>query len=556
MRPIFAPLLMCLMASTAMAGTFQVESEVASVILYPQGAKVTRVVEFDIPAGQHQIVLTNTPTFWNDESLEVFDGEGLVFGAFGVRDTRLPPDERVIAARQEVQGRIDLLEDTIREAQTNRAAVALRVEAANAQIRAIEALGRQQASGGAGELESGAIGTETLTALVELVGSATLEALQGAHAARVEVAAVDRELAELSEQMEALLQELEYVALPPYERVLISFEVTAEQAASGSFEISYLIDDAGWRPEYNMYLDQESRQLRVVRKVTIGQDSGEDWEGVPIFVSTSRPAEYSELREANARAASYYKPAPPEPEYDERGAGSITFIAPEVVMMEEPAAMASADLSFEGVTAVYRLPEGTNLSGDFEQSLVTLNEAEFEVELTARANMRFANPGVFLTASFENTSAEPMLPGVARLYVDGAFIGINQSSPMIAVGGSADLGFGMIEGLEVERITLRRETGETGVLTTSNDRVEEYRFNAENHTARDWDVVLYDSVPYSEQEDLEVNYTARPRPSEVDVDGKRGVLAWQFSLAAGAEHSIDFSYRLEWPEGYEIRVNY
>jgi hypothetical protein len=41
-------------------------------------------------------------------------------------------------------------------------------------------------------------------------------------------------------------------------------------------------------------------------------------------------------------------------------------------------------------------------------------------------------------------------------------------------------------------------------------------------------------------------------PSERDVDDKRGVLAWSFELAPGAETTIKHGYKVTWPKDTEV----
>jgi hypothetical protein len=66
-------------------------------------------------------------------------------------------------------------------------------------------------------------------------------------------------------------------------------------------------------------------------------------------------------------------------------------------------------------------------------------------------------------------------------------------------------------------------------------------------------VRLLDQVPYSEQEDLEITWSATPDPTETDVDGQRGILAWEFDLAAGEKREIGLAYSMSWPEGMVLR---
>ena len=74
-----------------------------------------------------------------------------------------------------------------------------------------------------------------------------------------------------------------------------------------------------------------------------------------------------------------------------------------------------------------------------------------------------------------------------------------------------------------------------------------------NLTAREWTVRLRDRVPYSEQEDLQINYDATPLPTETDVDDRRGVLEWRFDMAPNSEQQVQLNHRLRWPDDMRLR---
>ena len=64
---------------------------------------------------------------------------------------------------------------------------------------------------------------------------------------------------------------------------------------------------------------------------------------------------------------------------------------------------------------------------------------------------------------------------------------------------------------------------------------------------------LVDQVPYSEEDDLDVSYSADPPETEAGKDGQRGLLAWEFDLAPGEEKVVTLRHTLRWPEGMEVR---
>lgn len=105
-----------------------------------------------------------------------------------------------------------------------------------------------------------------------------------------------------------------------------------------------------------------------------------------------------------------------------------------------------------------------------------------------------------------------------------------------------------IEGLRLKRDMPLRAEGDRGILSSSTQVEEKAVLQIENLTDEAWPVRLLDVVPYSEQE-VEISYTADPAPSVVDVDGQRGVLAWEFELPAGEKKAVQLDSVMRWPEG-------
>ena len=426
--------------------------------------------------------------------------------------------------------------------------------AATARINLLESLGNQQAQSAASALENQSISVETISSLVTLVGNETLLALQEAQAARVKIAAINRDSEELRQELSVAKEALARLAEPSDWRHGIALEVSAEAATAGELRISYVISEATWSPVYNFALDTASETLSVDRKVMIQQYTGEDWADSNIVVSTSTPFDGRSFYLPHARLAQIAPPPPPIQlrSNSDQLSGVMSLAAPEPIMVEEEAQMAGAQANFQGVSVSYTLPAGTTISGVEEGTLVTLNSADFEASMSAQANW-VASDRAFLIAELTNTTNEPFLPGQASFFRDGAFVNEGHIE-LVAAGATTELGFGLIDGISVKRNTIRRETGESGVISTSNDRIEIYELNIENVSNRAWNVKVYDAVPYSEQEDLVIDWTARPRPTETDVDGRRGVMAWAFDLESGGSKSIQLSYELEWPEGNELHL--
>ncbi len=557
MRFLLSVSVISLMASGALADEFTLDSSVNAVTVYARGATITRTMEFDVPAGRHRLVIADIPYEFEAQTLQIKGGDGLLIGSSQLISQRAALEDQQLERREELEAEIDALEAQIRIKQEETAAAGLVINAANARIKLLESIGGSQAQAAAGALESQAISAETLTALVSLVGNETLSALTDAHAARIAIANLNLATQDIQKDLEKVREALKRLAEPSDWSYGLALQVDAEAAASGVLQISYVIDQATWQPVYRFMLDTEAEALRVERSVTIAQSTNENWDSAAISVSTAMPFDNRKFSLPHSNIARYIALPPQvdllraaENDCGGNGCGSVSFAAPEVVSLEQTARIRMATVNYQGITATYALPVGTIVNGNAEETTVALSQNRFDVDLSARASM---GGKAFMIAEWVNTSEEPFLPGLATYFRDGAFVSDGQVE-MVAAGATTSLGFGQIDGLQVKRTTLRREDGSSGVLTTSNDRVVEFELSVDNVSNRAWDVVLYDRVPVSEQEELIVDWSARPRPTISDVDGQRGVIAWEFALESGAQKAIKLSYELQWPEGNELRV--
>jgi len=63
---------------------------------------------------------------------------------------------------------------------------------------------------------------------------------------------------------------------------------------------------------------------------------------------------------------------------------------------------------------------------------------------------------------------------------------------------------------------------------------------------------VLDQIPASQNADIKVELNGKTAPTRRDVDDKRGVLAWDLTLAPEEERVIDFGYRASWPAAKKV----
>ncbi|KAA0913027.1 DUF4139 domain-containing protein [Aquicoccus porphyridii] len=536
------PLVFALLPTVALAEAIPLTSRVSEVTLFPQGAMITRAVPFEAPAGAHELRLIDLPRGTPMESLRI-RVTGATMGAVSTREDFVPPrpdDESaaVTAARDEVAR----LEEAMRAKADEAAAIRAAGEAADTRIGFLRQLGQGDALSG--------VDVDTLRDVSRMVGEETLAARRAALDAEGAARVVDREVKELSKELEAARQALAALVPETGPRNLVAVGITAEDAAEGMLEIIYFHSQAGWSPVYDAYLDLEASQITLGRGALVRQETGENWQDVALTLSTNQPSgavEPGELWPELRRIADPEEVAPLVRSQKEAMSGAMA----EMPMAD---AMVTADRAVTEIGAfsvTYTYPGAVDLASGADEARLALDDLTLVAETMALAVPK-RDETAFLVAEFTNTSGEMILPSVAtQLYRDGEFLGETRGR-MIPAGGEARLGFGPIEGLRLKRLAERIE-GDRGILSRSTRLAEKVRIEAENLTGQDWRLRLLDQVPYSEQEDLVITWNAEPRPQETDVEDKKGVLGWQIEIGAGEMREIELNYSLEWPEGKVLR---
>ena len=534
-------------AAPAFADRFEAEADLTAVTLYPQGAGVSRVVTLTLPVGTHEVIVPGLPRGTDARSLRVVPTGAASVGAVSLAQGRQPVTEEATGPEAEaLEAEIERLEEDLRGYDRRVAGIRLRVDAAEEQVAFLRSLAGQSAVEALDET-----GLDEIRALTALVGEEVLAARQAALAAEEEARAVQRERADVAEELERAKRELAALSKPAEEGDVLTLAVEAEEAGEVTLTISTQVQDASWSPVYDLSLDTDAQTVAVDRGVVVSQSSGEDWGGVDLTLSTARPG--GQVGPGQVWPTPLRIIDEDDLEQDGFGAPMADIAVMEVAPAPVAAARADAGMSVEmlGATVTYVYDRPVDIRDGVDALRLTLGTVEVPAEVHAEA-VPARDATAYLVAAMTNDAGEILLPGQARLIADGALVG-EVGLPLVAAGAEVDLGFGPIDGLQLTRAVPSRTEGERGVIGRANVREETAIITVENLTARTWDVLVRDAVPYSEQDDLEIEVTATPAITTRDPEGMRGIVEWRLDVAAGEEAEIAVETVVTWPEGYVLR---
>jgi uncharacterized protein (TIGR02231 family) len=459
---------------------------------------------------------------------------------------RRADDPEVLAAEaviKEVEARIQAVRDEASRAQTE-------AVAAQTAIGFLEQLGRNE-----GLAEAGAEALRDITRMItseaDAAGKQTLEA-------QIRARAIEERLEGLQEELAQAEQELAAIDREDEDRLYLVVEVAVAEAGPASLELRYLTEgEVASLPSYEWHLSTgETPEVTLKRGFGLQQGTGENWENVALTISTLQPGEQGSPSELYALRRRIEDPRPEPKMRNQAVADYIAAEAPApmvepVVVVEEASTPAwGADTSGPGVT--YRFGYPVSLASGVDIVKLDMDALSTEVEVQAVA-VPMRDDTAYRVAKTTNTFGEDLLPGYqVPMFVDGKLVTLVDFYGA-AAGQEFQLGFGAIPGLQLTRTVLQKSEGERGMISRSNQQQEVVEISVENLTGETWPLRLLDRVPYSEQEELEITWSAQPSASEENVDKQRGILAWEFDLAPGADRLIRLETTLSWPEGKLLR---
>ncbi|MFK7751939.1 MAG: mucoidy inhibitor MuiA family protein [Sedimentitalea sp.] len=527
-------------ATPVLADSFTLSSPVTAVTVYPEGGKITRTVPFTVPAGAHSLVLPDLPTSVPLQDVRV-SVEGAQMGAMTMRDNYVPPrDAQDPQVLLDAQAEVLALEQQI-EATENRASAArLAQRAADAQLQFLSQIG------GSDGLVLGDV--NAVRELSDLVRDQAFVAHRTALEANIQAREIERTIEDQQDALADARQRVESLELEDTERAYLSVAINAPEDATGVLTVSYFTFDAYWQPVYDMYLTRGATpSIDIERGAFVRQDTGETWTDVALELSTVEPSNKSAPSELFPTRRRIADPAPVRQRTQDGNFGSLA--AP---VMESPVIVEAAVTDLSGYSVVYVYPSPVTIATDADAVRLKLDTLTTGAEIEARAVPR-RDDTAFLMAKITNDTNEEILPtGFVSLYVDDTYVGDTETAG-IPSGAQEDLPFGPIDGLRLRRTVLAQSEGDRGILTVSNERTHTARIEIENLTNDTWPVRLFDQVPYTEQEDLEITWSATPAPTDENVDNKRGILGWNLLLPPSAREVIELTHTMTWPDGKVLR---
>jgi len=271
-----------------------VETKLEQVTVFMKGAQVKRSVKQSITAGKQEIVFTGISTDIEKQSVQVkADGKLTILSVRVQRD---------YLKEQEVREEIKLLQRKHLELNERITMTSKMLEVFKQEEVMII---KNQDIGGA----TYALKPEELKQSLDFQRLRLTEVLKQQLALQKEIGEMEQERNKLSNQ----LVEMNKKADLSTNEIIILADV--KETATVPFEITYLVQKAGWYPTYNIRVKDVVSNLQLEMNANVYQTSGENWNNIKMILSTGNPNENNSkplinpwfISYTNAQVSNYMK---------------------------------------------------------------------------------------------------------------------------------------------------------------------------------------------------------------------------------------------------------
>lgn len=311
----------------------------------------------------------------------------------------------------------------------------------------------------------------------------------------------------------------------------------------GKVELEYLVTNVSWHSLYDLRGSAEGSEFQLVSHAIIRQNTGENWKGTTVTLSTARPSTAISpgiLQPWRVGGLSSFGPQSAKPAAGKLSAGMANREEAGESSVESGE---GADLS-DTTTVSITLPGRENILSDNSDHKVTLGNAPLKGTLTHVAVPSLSSY-VYLKARLKNASAAPVF-GAMNAFLDGNFVGVVTLKNPVAVGEEFDVFLGPDQRMQLKRILKRGDVDSSGLFGGKVEVVNQWEIEVSNFTKKPRLIAVYDQYPIPADPNISTKYIGASRTeSQKDANG---MLVWKLDVKSGEKIKFDFSYSLTFPK--------
>jgi hypothetical protein len=607
---LLAGSLFIVVAAKADDGT-KIVSKVQKVIVFLNGAQVTRTASVNISAGTSTLVFENLSPGIDEQSIQVqADGDFTILSVKS--ELNYLSEELKEKNVEELRDQQKIIKDKI---STKNDDLSVNGEEENMLLK------NQSVKGDNTELN-----------IVKLKEALDFEAQQLTEI-RKNRTLINNEIRDLDIQLQKYNKQIAEILggnTSITGNILVT--VSSKTALETGFTLNYVVHNASWYPTYDIRAKNVNSPISISYKANVSQQSGEDWKNIKLTLSTGNPAvsgnkpelspyylnfgmtysnQYDKITSVSGMVKDEHNQPLPGATITVAGTsiGSVsdangryniqvpdghqmlTFrfigyekmeipvnsgtmdvnLTPSRAELDEVSVVgygsqrrtvitgAVASISQGDVAPVVNLVENqTNVQFDIDnpysipsdgkQYTVEINQVDVPATYQYTVAPKLSTD-VFLSANITDWNKYNFLPGEANLFFEGTFIGKSLLNSN-AAADTLNISLGTDKNIVVTR-TLQKELTQKESIGSNKKDTRDWLIEVKNRKNQPVSLLVEDQVPVSQNSAINVE---AQELSGGNVDANTGKVTWNMNLKPQDDKKLELKYQVKYPKNQSIIV--
>ncbi|MEM9954067.1 MAG: mucoidy inhibitor MuiA family protein [Chloroflexota bacterium] len=512
------------------------------VVVYTNRARITRSTQINLPAGETVLVLAGLPAQMENDSVRV-SGSGIGVTIRGV-DVKRDVQQGSDASKP--------LREQMKALQLQKATLEHDLQATEEQLAYYKAIKAQSSEEAGTTLLSEGVSFERVTQIADYIHQQISTIFE-------QQRAINQQLSDLDDQIYPLMQRITHGDDEDFRAgQAVHIAIEAQQAVSFDVAIDYIVNDASWKPLYDLrLLDNNSVELTYMAQIT--QETGEDWSDVGLSLSTAQPAISNTLPKPSAWYISSRRNDPLEmrlaelapaqssilfDDYD--GQGMPAFKSRRGVKQSNKPKLraqiqqATVQASSSGAVVTYSVGTPVTVLGNGEPHKTTIVITGLQVALDYLTAPRIAQEA-YLRATITNTSEYTILSGEASIFHNSDFVGKTMLKT-VSPTEEFKVQLGIDDRIKIERELRQRDTSKN-MIGTKQQIMYRYAVTITNRLGKATKITVTDQYPLARESNIKVKLENASPPILEETD--LHILTWELDLPDDTPRIIETAFTVE-----------
>ncbi len=366
---------------------------------------------------------------------------------------------------------------------------------------------------------------------------------------------IDKKSTKINERIALLNRQLEEEKKKNYQpggQVLVKFY--SEKATTSNIYMSYVVNDAGWTPTYDLRVEKINSPVKLFYKANIYQNTGVKWDNIKIVLSTGNPSEGAEAPTLSPWYLSFYSPQVNSSAYFNSVQLNRGGYHEAKDTDKKYKAFAAAPASINqyvqvdnsGINTSFDIDLPYTIPSDGQQHLVAIKEYELPASYRYFAVPKL-DRDAFLQARITNWETLNLLPAQTNVFYEGTYVGQGYID-MRNVKDTMNISLG-----RDKKIIIRREKDKDyrAVKTFGSNLRQSYAYtiSVRNTRSEPIDLMLLDQFPVSNDKDIVIE---EPTAENGYIDETNGSIKWNLNIKANELQKLKLSYTVKYPKDKSI----